>query len=323
MTTSPSIRSAACAAATAPAPGLRRRARHRPRRRGRPITALLGTNGAGKTSTLEVIEGLAPAERGRGPGPRAWTRRRPRAVRRRTGVLLQRAASPATSRSAETLRMWAPPRPRPGRSSESLAEQAARPRPTSRVRGAVRRRAAPPRPGLRADRRPRGGPPRRADHRPRPGEPSRGVGPGGGLRDRGRAVLLTTHYLEEAEALADQVAIMHAGPHRPRGTPAEIVAGHPSTDPLRAHRLPSCRSLPGGRASTEARGTTTVADRRPAGRAHRPAGLGRRHGRAPGQPRGPDRHPRVGVPAIADDGAPTTDEPTEPDPTDADEHRRP
>ncbi len=49
------------------------------------------------------------------------------------------------------------------------------------------------------------------------------------LRDRGATVLITTHYLEEAEALAERLEIMHAGRIVRSGTPTEIAAGHPST----------------------------------------------------------------------------------------------
>ena len=49
------------------------------------------------------------------------------------------------------------------------------------------------------------------------------------LRDGGATVLLTTHYLEEAEALADRLEIMHGGRIVRSGTPAEIASGHPST----------------------------------------------------------------------------------------------
>jgi ABC-2 type transport system ATP-binding protein len=48
------------------------------------------------------------------------------------------------------------------------------------------------------------------------------------LRDRGATVLITTHYLEEAETLADRLEIMHAGQIVRSGTAAEIAAGHPS-----------------------------------------------------------------------------------------------
>src|SRR5437870_13123030 len=70
------------------------------------ITALLGTNGAGKTSTLEVIEGLARASAGEvsvlGLDPVADRA----AVRRRIGVLLQRSGFSGDLTVRETLRQW-------------------------------------------------------------------------------------------------------------------------------------------------------------------------------------------------------------------------
>jgi ABC-2 type transport system ATP-binding protein len=48
------------------------------------------------------------------------------------------------------------------------------------------------------------------------------------LRDTGTTVLLTTHYLEEAEGLADRLAILHEGRIAASGTPAEVTAGRPS-----------------------------------------------------------------------------------------------
>ncbi|TET90662.1 MAG: ABC transporter ATP-binding protein [Methanomassiliicoccales archaeon] len=44
-----------------------------------------------------------------------------------------------------------------------------------------------------------------------------------GLRDEGRTILLTTHYLEEAERLADDVAVMHLGKIIARGSPEELM----------------------------------------------------------------------------------------------------
>ncbi len=52
------------------------------------------------------------------------------------------------------------------------------------------------------------------------------------LKKEGRTVLLTTHYLEEAETLADRVAIMHHGKTIASGTPAEIIARHGSGEKL-------------------------------------------------------------------------------------------
>ncbi|MHB8351322.1 MAG: ABC transporter ATP-binding protein, partial [Thermoplasmata archaeon] len=53
------------------------------------------------------------------------------------------------------------------------------------------------------------------------------------LRKEGRTVFLTTHYLEEAELLADEVAIIHRGRIIVRGPPAGIVAAHGRPDRLR------------------------------------------------------------------------------------------
>ena len=46
--------------------------------------------------------------------------------------------------------------------------------------------------------------------------------------ERGSTVFLTTHYLDEAEALADHLAIMHHGEIAHTGTLREIVDAHPS-----------------------------------------------------------------------------------------------
>ena len=48
------------------------------------------------------------------------------------------------------------------------------------------------------------------------------------LRAGGTTVLLTTHYLEEAEELADRLAIMHEGRIVAAGTPAQVTASQPS-----------------------------------------------------------------------------------------------
>jgi len=52
------------------------------------------------------------------------------------------------------------------------------------------------------------------------------------LKKEGRSVLLTTHYLQEAEELADRVAIMNHGKLITSGTPAEIIEEHGSGERL-------------------------------------------------------------------------------------------
>ncbi|WTC17858.1 ABC transporter ATP-binding protein [Streptomyces cellulosae] len=192
------------------------------------IFALLGTNGAGKTSTVELLEGLAPPAGGRvrvlGHDP--YTERA--AVRHRTGVMLQEGGFPSELTVAETARMWA------GCVSGA--------RPEREVLDMVGL-------GSRTDVRVKqlsGGQRRRLDlalallgdpevlflDEPTTGLDAEGRHDTwelvGALRDAGTTVLLTTHYLEEAENLADRLAIMHDGRIAVTGTPAEVTASEPS-----------------------------------------------------------------------------------------------
>ena len=59
------------------------------------------------------------------------------------------------------------------------------------------------------------------------------------LRDEGRTVFLTTHYLEEAQLLADQVAIIDHGRLIAGGTPEEIIDRHGRPPRLRVESAPS------------------------------------------------------------------------------------
>jgi ABC-2 type transport system ATP-binding protein len=192
------------------------------------ITALLGTNGAGKTSTLEVVEGLAAPSHGsvRVLGLDPLTDRA--AVRRRTGVLLQRSGFSGDLTVRETLRLWG------GTLTKS--------RPVDDMLEMLSL-------GRRADTRVlslSGGETRRLDlactlmGEPELvvlDEPTTGLDPESrrevwnlvsALRDGGSTVLITTHYLDEAETLADRLEIMHAGRIVRSGTPAQIAEGHPS-----------------------------------------------------------------------------------------------
>jgi ABC-2 type transport system ATP-binding protein len=58
------------------------------------------------------------------------------------------------------------------------------------------------------------------------------------LKQEGRTVFLTTHYLEEAELLADQVAIIHHGKIIASGTPADIIRAHGRPERMRVEGSP-------------------------------------------------------------------------------------
>lgn len=192
------------------------------------IVALLGINGAGKTSTLEVIEGIAPATAGEvqvlGLDPIKDRER----VRRRSGVLLQSSGFSGDLTVRETLRMWASTVTNPRSVDDSLARLDLAERAETRVRSLS------------------GGEQRRLDlactlmGEPEVvilDEPTTGLDPESrrqvwrlirDLQAGGATVLFSTHYLEEAEALADRLAIMAAGRIVREGTAAEIVSGHPA-----------------------------------------------------------------------------------------------
>jgi ABC-2 type transport system ATP-binding protein len=78
-----------------------------------------------------------------------------------------------------------------------------------------------------------------------------------GLREQGTTVLLTTHYLEEAERHADRIGLMHAGRIEREGSLAELVAGEAAHISFAA---PAGAELPLAVASTE-NGVVTVDSR--------------------------------------------------------------
>ena len=56
-----------------------------------------------------------------------------------------------------------------------------------------------------------------------------------GLKGRGKTIILTTHYLDEAEQLSDRVAIMDKGRIVAMGTPEKIIEEHGSGEKLEIH----------------------------------------------------------------------------------------
>ena len=59
-----------------------------------------------------------------------------------------------------------------------------------------------------------------------------------GLRAQGVTVLMSTHYIEEAERLADTVAIMSAGQIIAQGTPAQLIRAHAGEEVLEVYGRP-------------------------------------------------------------------------------------
>ncbi|WP_165985483.1 ABC transporter ATP-binding protein [Streptomyces sp. YIM 98790] len=208
------------------------------------IYALLGTNGAGKTSTVEVLEGLARPTAGQvrvlGMDP---YRQRGR-VRPRIGIMLQEGGFPSDLTVRETARMWAGCTTGARPAAEALDLVALGHRSSVRVKQLS------------------GGERRRLDlamallGRPEVlflDEPTTGLDPEArrhtwelvaGLREEGTTVLLTTHYLEEAETLADRLAIMRQGRIVLTGTPAEVTAAEPSRIRFRLPEGVSAAELP-------------------------------------------------------------------------------
>jgi len=194
------------------------------------VFGLLGPNGAGKTTTVEILEGYRKRDAGEvevlGTDPAAargdW--------RERIGVVLQSSAMYETLSAAEMLKLFA------GYYRES--------RPVDEVIALV---------GLQEKRDERvrrlsGGQRRRLDLAlaligdPELiflDEPTTGFDPRArrqawetirGLRGLGKTILLTTHYLDEAEQLADRVAVLAHGQIVASGTPAELTGAVRATE---------------------------------------------------------------------------------------------
>jgi len=189
------------------------------------VLALLGPNGAGKTTAVEVCEGFRTADGGQvrvlGCDPAGA----PDALRARIGVMPQGGGAYPGVRAAEMLRLVAACSAHPldtGWLLETLGLDSCARTPFKRLSGGQQQRVALAcavvgRPELVF-----------LD------EPTAGMDPQGrhlvwglvrALRRDGVAVLLTTHLMEEAEALADQVVIIDHGRAVASGTPASLTAG--------------------------------------------------------------------------------------------------
>src|SRR2546425_11117202 len=194
------------------------------------VFGLLGPNGAGKTTTVEILEGYRPRDGGTvevlgfDPGHAE------RAFRERIGVVLQQSELWPNLTVREVHLAFAGYYERARDVDEVIAIVGLTEKAHARVKTLS------------------GGQKRRLDL----GvalvgdpdlvfldEPTTGFDPGArrnawemirSLRSLGKTVLLTTHYLDEAEQLADRVAVMRDGLIIREGTPAELTGGSNETE---------------------------------------------------------------------------------------------
>jgi len=186
------------------------------------VTAILGPNGAGKTTAIRILLGLTPPTRGSstlfGLDPRAPL------ARRRTGVMLQIAKVPDTLTVREHIHLFSSYYPSPMPIGDVLAA-------TGLTDVATRRYGA-----LSGGQRQRvqfalaicGNPDLLFLDEPTVGldvESRRGFWKEvRSLASAGRSIVLTTHYLEEADALADRIVMLRGGTIVADGAPHALKA---------------------------------------------------------------------------------------------------
>jgi ABC-2 type transport system ATP-binding protein len=188
------------------------------------ILGLLGPNGAGKTTLLECAVGLRQADSGMVRIVGLDARRQPDAVKRRLGAVLQSTALQDAITPREALELFGGFYEKPVPAGQLLERFGLVEKGGARfetLSSGQRQRLAlalafvndpailfldEPTSGLDPQ-------VRRALH-----ESIRQ------FRAEGRAVLLTTHYIEEAHALCDRIAILHRGRIVATGTPEELIA---------------------------------------------------------------------------------------------------
>jgi ABC-2 type transport system ATP-binding protein len=189
------------------------------------VFGLLGPNGAGKTTTVEILEGYRTRSSGEVSVLGHDPARRSIELRRRIGIVLQSGGIYSHITPREALRHWASFYAHPRSVEEVLALVALQDQADVRSRKLS------------------GGQLRRLDFAlalvgdPELiflDEPTTGFDPEArrnawetvrSLRDLGKTILLTTHYLDEAQALADRVAIVKDGRVLAIGPPRELGVG--------------------------------------------------------------------------------------------------
>ena len=233
------------------------------------VFGLLGPNGAGKTTVIRILTTLLPMRSGSARIFGLEVGRERMAVRRLLGYVPQQLSADATLTGRENIALLArlydvPRRERSARIAEALermgltevADRLASTYSGGMVRRLELAQALVNRPRILILDEPTIGldPLARASVWQRVGE----------LREAtGMTVLVTTHYMDEAEALCDRVALMHLGRLQAMGTPAELKAelgeGATLQDVFAHHTGSSLDDAQGG--FSEARRTRRVARR--------------------------------------------------------------
>jgi ABC-2 type transport system ATP-binding protein len=185
---------------------------------------ILGPNGAGKTTTLEIIEGIRKPDAGRATifGKPTWPR--DRALLHRIGVQLQASSFFERLSAREQIRTFGSLYGVSARAADEMLERVGL---SERADSRVEKLS--------------GGEAQRLSiacalvHGPRLvflDEPTAALDPQArrnlwdllrGVTAEGRTVVLTTHYMDEAETLCDRVAIMDSGKILKMGAPASLV----------------------------------------------------------------------------------------------------
>jgi ABC-2 type transport system ATP-binding protein len=194
------------------------------------VFGLLGPNGAGKTTTVEILEGYRRRDGGTVEVLGTDPERAKAAWRERIGVVLQSSAMYGSLSVEESLELFAGYYEAPRDVDEVI-----------RLVGLADKRGA-------RVRMLSGGQKRRLDlglalvgdpELVFLDEPTTGFDPAArraawetirSLRSLGKTVLLTTHYLDEAEQLADRVAVLREGRIVALGRPAELISDRPATE---------------------------------------------------------------------------------------------
>ncbi len=188
------------------------------------VFGMLGPNGAGKSTTIEILEGLRTADAGEATVLGLDARRQPDQLKERIGVQLQTAALYPRLTVSEVLDLFGSfyHHARPAKELIDLLDLGERSHAQTRQLSGGQRQRLSVALALVND----------------PeliflDEPTTGLDPAArralwdlvkDLQARGRTVLLTTHYMEEAEELCDRIAIMDHGRILEMGTVSELVS---------------------------------------------------------------------------------------------------